>query len=67
MVFDKLVLTTDAAYLPSGTGPAESLPTQSLPTFLDENFSSDTLSNYSIIPTNTQGGIGQVLYDPDWE
>jgi lysophospholipase L1-like esterase len=67
MVFDKLVLTSDAAYVPSGTGPAESLPTESLPTVLDESFSSDTLVNYSIIPTNTQGGIGQVLYDPDWQ
>ena len=67
MVFDKLVLTSDRAYVPSGTGPAESQSTQSLPTVLDENFSSDTLSNYSIISTNTQGGIGQVLYDADWD
>jgi len=65
MVFDKLMLTSDAAYVPSGTGPTENPPTQSLPAVLDESFSSNTLANYSIIPTNTQGGSGQVLYDPD--
>ena len=31
MVFDKLVLTKEASYVPSGTGPAES-PTDGLPT-----------------------------------
>ena len=67
MVFDKLVLTSDASYVPNGAGPTESLPTQSLPTVLDDDFSSNTLADYSIVPTNTQGGSGQVLYDQDWQ
>ena len=67
MVFDKLVLTSDPAYVPSSAGPTESLPTQSLPTFLDDDFRSNTLADYSIVPTNIQGGTGQVLYDLDWQ
>jgi lysophospholipase L1-like esterase len=46
-------------------GPAESGggQTETIPTAWDDDFSSNSLAKYEIIPTHTQGGSGQVLYD----
>ena len=60
MVFDKLVLTTDSAYVPTGAGPAES-PTNG--SFFDD-FGTDTTSGYTVTNTLTTGGVGDFVYDP---
>ena len=59
MVFDKLVLTTNPAYRPTGTGPTES---QTSGIFFDD-FGSDTTSGYDMTNTLTGGGVGEFTYD----
>ena len=59
MVFDKLVLTTNPAYVPTGAGPTESTANGS---FFDD-FGTDTTSGYTVTNTFTTGGVGEFDYD----